>query len=241
MNRRDYLGALAGLAAAIPIAGCSTAVGAVPAPRFPESRLDGWERIDERRETLLEESLAGRTIEAKAHAVGYADRDLEAVLEEAIGEIDHPTSVLAASRVAISGDLESAMDADSGLLARTEEAARERFESRLAAVGLKDIQRTGTDTVNVDTGEDARYVRYLADLSLDGVRAGGVTLDSIPVAGDLMVWRHEDALLVAGAAYPAESPSTTIERRDGDPDAVDTGFDPGAYRREIRVTLTGID
>lgn len=243
MNRRDYLGAVAGLATAatIPIAGCSTAVGEVPAPEIPESRLDGWTRIDERVETVFEEEVGDATIEGKAHAVVYEDEQLREEIEAAIGEIDHPVATLAASRVVFSGGLGGADGTDAGVAERVETAARERFESRLREAGIEDIERTSAETVTVDSGARARYHRYMADLMLDTDAAAAADVDAIPVAGDLATWRGGESSLVAGAAYPAESLSATIERGGGDPSDVDVGFDAAAYREEVRAILTAIE
>jgi hypothetical protein len=245
MDRRTYLRTVAGLVAgaAVPVAGCSTAVGSVPAPEFPDLD-DGWTQFDERRETLFEDDVAGSTVEAKAHAVAYEDESLRREFARALGTLDHPASVLAASRVSASGDLERLLDADSGAVATVEKRARERFESRLAEVGIENVERTEADSVQVDTGETAEYVRYLADLSVEAATEGTVIgeadLDTVPVAGDLAIWKHDGSLLVAGAAYPAERLSETIERRGGDPDGIEADFDPAAYRQNVRAVITGI-
>lgn len=246
MNRRDYLGAVAGLATAatVPIAGCSTGVGEVPAPELPESRMDGWTRIDERVETVFEEEIGDATIEGKAHAVVYEDEQLRNDVEAAIGELDHPVATLAASRVAFSGGLGGAAGTDAGVAERVETAARERFEARLREAGIENIERTNAETVTVDSGAKARYRRYVADLTLgaeaaEAAEATGV--EAIPVAGDLATWRAEESSLIAGAAYPAESLSETIERGGGDASDVDVEFDAAAYRGEIRAVLTAIE
>ncbi|MFB6295368.1 MAG: hypothetical protein ABEH66_00805 [Halobacteriales archaeon] len=46
--------------------------------------------------------------------------------------------------------------------------------------------------------------------------------------------------MVAGGAYPAERLPETIERQGGDPSGIDAGFDPDAYRADVRAIITGI-
>jgi len=98
--------------------------------------------------------------------------------------------------------------------------------------------------VQVDTGETAEYVSYVADLSVEAATGRGglgeADLDSIPVAGDLATWRGDGSILVAGGAYPAERLPETIERGGGDPGGIDAGFDPDAYRASVRAIITGI-
>jgi hypothetical protein len=243
MIRRDYLGAMAGLATAatVPIAGCSTGVGEVSPPEFPESRMDGWTRTKEEIKTVFEEEIAGSTIEAKAHAVAHKDDGLRGDIEAEIGEIDHPVSTIAASRVMLSGGFGGPAGTEAGISERVETAASERFASRLREAGIENIERTGAETVTVDSGVEARYRRYVADLALDTDASAAAGVDTIPVAGDLATWRAEESSLIVGAAYPAESLSTTIERQGGDATDVDAGFDADAYRREIRAVVTAIE
>jgi len=243
MNRRDYLGAVAGLAtaAAVPIAGCSTGVGEVPAPELPESRTDAWARIDERVETAFEKEVGDATIEGRAHAVVCEDEELRNDVEAAIGELDHPVATLAASRVVFSGGLGGAAGTDAGVADAIETEARERFETRLRDAGIENIEHTSAETVTVDSGAKARYRRYVADLTHNGEAADAAGVEAIPVAGDLATWRAAESSLIAGAVYPAESLSETIERGGGDASDVDVEFDAAAYREEVRAILTAIE
>jgi hypothetical protein len=243
MNRRDYLGTVAGLATAVtvPIAGCSTGVGEVPPPEFPESRMDGWTRIETKTETLFQEEIGGSSIGAKANTVAYEDEALRGEIEAEIGEIDHPVATLAASRIAFSGGLGGSAGTEAGVADRLETAARERFESRLQEAGVENLERTSTETVTVDSGAEARYRRYAADLTLAVDAAAAAGVDMIPVVGDLAAWRGEGFSLIVGAAYPAESLSATIEREGSDASDVDTGFDAAEYRGQVRAIVTVIE
>ncbi len=243
MNRRDYLGGVAGLATAatVPIAGCSTGVGEVSAPEFPESRMDGWTRIEEEVETVFEEEIAGSAIEAKANTIAYEDGGLRGKIEAETGGVGHPVSTIAASRVVFSGGFGGPGGTEAGIADRLETAANERFESRLGEAGVENIERSSTETMTVDSGAEARYRRYVADLTLDTDVAAGAGVDTLPVGGDLVTWRGEESSLIVGAAYPAESLSDAIERQGGDASDVDTGFDADAYRGEIRAIVTAIE
>jgi hypothetical protein len=237
MNRRDYLGAVAGFATAatVPIAGCSTGVGEVPAPELPESEMDGWRRIDERVETVIEADVGDTTIEGKAHAVVYEDEELRDDVEAAIGAVDHPVATLWASRVVFSGGF----GGPAGIAGIP--GVDERVESRLQEAGIENIQRSNVETVTVDSGAEARYLRYVGDLTLDTDATAAAGVDAVPVAGDLAFWRAGESSLIAGAAYPAESLSATIERENGDASDLDTGFDPAAYREGIRAVVTAVE
>ena len=243
MNRRDYLGAVAGLvtAATVPTAGCSTGVGDVPAPELPESRMDGWTRIEAGVETIFEEEVGGSTIEGKVHTVAHEDETLRGEVEAEIGGIDHPVATLAASRVALSGGLGGPAGTEAGVSERVETAVRGRFESRLRDDGIENIERTSAQTVAVDSGADARYRRYVADLTLDSDTATVVGADAIPVVGDLAAWHTGESSLVVGAVYPAESLSATVERQGRDSGDIDTGFDATRYREEIRAVVTAVE
>jgi hypothetical protein len=203
--------------------------------------MDGWTRIDVRVETVFEEEIGDATIEGKAHAVVYEDEELRGDIESAIGGIDHPVATLGASRVAFSGGFGGPAGTDAGVAERVETAARERFESRLREAGIENIQRSGAEIVTVDSGTEARYRRYVGDLTLETDAAAAVGVDAVPVAGDLVSWRAGEASLIAGAVYPAESLSATIERENGGAGDVATGFEPAAYREGIRAMITAIE
>ncbi len=244
MGRREYLRTSAAVVASatIALAGCSTAVGSVPAPRFPEGRMSDWDRIDTRQTTLYEREIAGRTIEARAHAIAYEDVALRRELATVVGELTHPVSLLAASRIAGSLDLDRIADLDETLVKDAERLARSRFESRVASVGVQNLQRTAAGTVTVDTGETANVFQYVADLPLDSTTENtppGET-EPIPVTGDLLTWRHDGDLFVAGAVYPATELASAIEERRAADRAVDISFDPASYRSAVREILTGV-
>lgn len=239
VNRRQFLEAVAGVATAatISIAGCSATPSEVSVPTFPESRLDGWKQIDSGEETLFEAS-----VEADAHWVVYEDSKLRQAVVDEIGQLEHPVSVIVASRVALSDDLEQVLAvSERELLSRAEKAGRNRFEAWLTQLNIENIERSETSTITVSSGDEAIQRRYMADRLLEEANKLAIDVDAIPVTGDLITWRHNNSILIAGAIYPAETLASTIERTGREASEVEDGFDPATYRNDVRSILTNIE
>lgn len=253
MNRRSYLAAAAGAAAAVGLAGCTRAVASVPPPAIPESRLDGWEERDDRQRTVFEETFAGATVEAKAHTVVYGDAALRREVErETLGYVDASISLVSATRVEFSPDLDGVPGIKGAVLDRTEEESRAAFRSQLEDVGVRDVERVGTGTLSIDTGESARLTRYegrfpVGPIEFELVDGETVTIGEQPltVAGDLAIWHGGDYVLIGGGAYPAEDFEASVERSPTDAIDVsveiDLGLDPGALREEVRGIVTAVE
>ncbi|MFB6093650.1 MAG: hypothetical protein ABEJ77_01745 [Halanaeroarchaeum sp.] len=256
MQRREFIAATgAGTAAAL--AGCTGALGAVPAPAVPTSRLEegGWVLREETQETVFEESYGPVTVTAKAHTLLYGDAALRRSLrEKTLGRVDGRVAMFAATRIAFSPNL---VDLPGGIatdpiLDRTEAAARAQFESQMRAAGLTDVTRTDTGTLAIDTGETARLTEYEAtypvgDLTFDVTEEESIALPigGIAVASDLAVWQHGGSVLVAGGAYPAETVDETVTTDLSSAISVTVdvhlGLDPASYRRELRGLITSVE
>lgn len=252
MDRRRFVAATAaaGLAG---LSGCSTAVGTVPPPRVPGALLDegGWERVDELHETVFERSYGPVDVEAAAHTVLYEDTGLRAdLVEKTLGQVDGQFGLFSATHVDFAPNLDN-LPAGVGraeILDQTESNARDQFAARMREAGLTDVERTGTDTLTVDTGEEASLTTFAAtfpvpDITFDVTPETAITIDggAVRVDGDLAVWHHGDYVLIAGGAYPGENFTRAVERDLSEAITVgvdvDLGLEPGAYREEVRALV----
>ncbi|AKH98443.1 DUF6517 family protein [Halanaeroarchaeum sulfurireducens] len=254
MDRRDFL-AFAGTGALASIAGCTSALGSVAAPDVPTDELEagGWVLQDESEETVFEETYL-ITVEAKSHSLSYGDEALRAAIrEKTLGHVDGTMAMFAATRIEFSPDLASLPGGvgTGQIIDRTESEARSQFESRMKSAGLGNVERVGTGTLQVDTGANARLTTYEAEFPFDGVsfpvtddRALSLSGSPIAVAGDLAVWPHDGAVLVAGGAYPAENVEETVTEELSEAITVtvdlDLGLEPERYREEVRSLVRGV-
>lgn len=237
------------------LAGCTTAVGSVAPPVVPEGRLEegGWTQVDERQRTVFERQFLGQSVEAKSHTLVFSDTALrESIREKTLGNVDSQVSVVSASHIDFSADIDELPGVRGEILSRTEAAARSQFESRMESVGLTDIERTGTGTLEVDTGESASLTRYAAafpiesfDVALPDDQSLTVDGGTLSVTGDLAVWHHQDYVLVAGGVYPGENFSRSLSKDLSDAITVDVevdlGLKPDTYRDEVRGILTAVE
>lgn len=253
MKRRTLLASAAGGALA-GLAGCSTAVGSVAPPTLPESTLEegGWVRTDDDQRTVFERSFAGITVEAKSHTVVYEDERLRAELaEKTLDRIDTAASAFSATHIDFSADIDDLPGAKGQILDETRTDARRQFEARLESRGIADVERRGTDEIEVATGETADLYGYaggleVGELAFDVTDDRTITVDVgvLSVAGDLAVWHADGYVLVAGGVYPAENFATSVDEElssaiDVRID-VDLGLSPEAYREELRGLITAV-
>lgn len=255
MNRRRFLaaGASAGLVGLAGLAGCSLAVGSVAPPRVPDDlrSAGGWTTVSRTQETVFEQQYAGVTITAESHTVVYEDAALrEAVREKTLGRIDRTLSLLSATHVDFSHNVDNLPGIRGQIMSAIEENAREEFATRMRDRGLRHVAQTGTGTLAVDGGQEASLTEFAAthevgDLTLavpgdETLTVEGAALD---VAGDLAVWHTGDFAVVVGGAYPAENFARSVETELSSAITVsvdiDLGLEPEAYREEVRAMIRG--
>lgn len=259
MDRRRFLAA-SGLAGLAGLAGCnqvsSTALGSVAPPQVPQDQLasGGWTLDEEDTRTVFEQAYGPITVTARAHALTYTDTDLAARVEEdTLGSVSGTLATFAATRVKFDPDLTQLPQSvgREQLVDRVEASSRDRFVQRMRDAGLTNVQQAETGDFPVDTGETARYTGYTAEYAVDdfsfslpGGESMTIAVDPIAVAGDLAVWVHDDSVLVAGGAYPAENFATTISRDVTDAItvdvAVDLGLQPATYESEVTGLMAAI-
>ena len=257
MNRRRFLTA-SGVAGLAGLAGCNnvatTALGSVAPPDVPTAALDegGWVLQEEDSREVFEEDYGPVTVTAKAHSLVYTDDELASKVEtDTLGSVAGTFATFAATRVKFSPDLTSLPESvgREQLVDQVEANSKAQFEQRMRDAGLSDVAEVETGEMQVDTGETARYTGYgaafeVGEFSFDLPNGDPMTIDvdAIGVAGDLAVWVHEDSVLIAGGAYPAEN--FAIDRRAEITDAItvdvsiDLGLTPTEYSTEVESLVT---
>ena len=247
-DRRTYLGAAAGIGFTA-LSGCtSTATAMKRPPKVPQSKLDdgGWKLLDESTEDpAYEQSVGPATLTATTVTRLYEDAALRADIEEkTLGTASGQFATFFASRVTFDPNLADLPVGGERILDAVESKARKTFESQLRDAGLEGIEQTGTGTFEVNSGTEARLTGYEAAYPFEGLsieltpeRTLTIAGGDVNVAGHLAVWKNDEAVLLAGGAYPAEnfrrevskSPSAAI-----DVDVtIDLGLTPEAYRQEL--------
>lgn len=254
MDRRRFLGATAAAGVA-GIAGCSTAVGTIPRPAVPESRLDdgGWEKVNDEHRTVFEREFAGVSVTAKAHSMTYEDAALRTEIEsKTLDQVSGQFAIFSATRIDMAPNLDDVPVAKGRILDATEESAREQFRAQMTSAGLSDVSQSGTGTLAVDTGEDARLTTYEAAFAVPTMtfpvtddRTVEIEGGDIGVRGDLAVWHHGDFVLVAGGAYPGESFARDVSKELSDAIeisvSIDLGLTPDEYGNELRGLVTAVE
>lgn len=236
-------------------------------PTVPEETLrnDGWTRVDETREVVLEDSAGPLAVQANAVTVRWEDgalvekiRDAEVTVEafgltrtQPLGnlvgsEFGGSMGAFAATKI----DVTPHVDELPGGLGRAEvmnpvrTQARESFEEQLREAGLEDVSRAGTRTLEIDTGETADVFEYDATFPFEAttvdVDGGSVRIPStgIDVAGYLAVWHDGVNVLIAAGAHPDENHADTVtDTVRGE--TVTVSFDLGLRPARMREDLLG--
>ncbi|AHG04764.1 hypothetical protein HALDL1_15090 [Halobacterium sp. DL1] len=253
MNRRRFLGG-AGVVGLGALAGCSSAVGTVAPPDVPQAEIDegGWERTDKTEQTVFEESYGPVTITGKSTTLTFADEALAAeVSEKTLDQIDGTLAIFAASHINFSPDLNNLPGGvgQKEVVEQAETAAREQFKQRMRDQGLENVQETGEEPFQTDSGASPGLATFTAEFPVGkmaydtGEETFNIDVGTIEVAGDLAVWNVGDYVVVAGGAYPAESFATTTTKELSEAISVtvdiDLGLTPGEYRQEVRSLIAG--
>lgn len=253
MDRRRFLGAAAAAGAA-GLAGCSTAVGTIPRPEVPQSKLDegGWEKVGDEHRTVFEREYGGVTVEAKAHSVTYEDAALkQEIVEKSLEQVQGQFALFSATRIDMAPSIDDLPVAKGRILDATEESAREQFEAQMENAGLSSVEQADTGTLTVDTGEDARLTTYEATFPVPTMsfpvtedRTMEIEGTDLRVRGDLAVWQHGDFVLVSGGAHPGENFARDVSKELSDAIqvsvSIDLGLTPDEYEQELRGLMTAV-
>ncbi len=211
----------------------------------------GWEQTDSSERTLIEQSYGPVTFTAKGYTTTHTDTALTQRIEDAtLGRVTSQLALFSATRIDFSPDVGN-LPAGIGreeVLNEVEASARDQFRDRLADAGLSDIQRIGTGSFDVATGESASLTEYEATYDVPTFEfpvEDGTTVtidgDALAVRGDLAVWHHGDYALVAGGAWVGENFARSATQDISDAITVsvdvDLGLEPETYREEIHAFM----
>lgn len=254
MHRRQFMaGAVAtGVAS---LAGCSAAA-AVPPPRVSSQLLNegGWERTADESGVVFERSMAGVTLTATQHTRQYSDTELRAAIKErTLGNVDTDLNVFFATRVDFNPNIDN-LPAGIGraeIMNIVTENAKQGFRDQLTSAGLENVEETGTDTLTVDTGEEADLTTFAADFPFEGIalqvtpdKAVRIPGTTIGIEGRMATWHHGDFVLIAGGANPAETYAETINQSLSDGIDVTVDIDmklaPKRYATEVTNLIKSV-
>lgn len=242
-------------------------------PTVPEGYLErnGWVKTDQTVETVLDGDAGPVDVEAIAATVQYENealmsdiKDTAVTIEyrgqtttEPLGdylgsEFDRSMGVFAATKI----DLTPHIDELPGGLGRAEvmdpvvSRGQEQFERWLRDAGLENVRQVQEDTVEVETGQDARFFEYRAsftvgepDVSLQGTT---ITIpgDEIEIAGYLTVWHTGRNILLGAGAHPNVNYSNTItDTVQGEELTIsfDLDLSPSPLQDEVRGYVTRVE
>lgn len=254
MDRRTFL-ATVGAGAVGTLAGCQTAVGAVAPPDVPRDVLDegGWElQAETNDETVFEDKYGPVSVEAAATSRTYADAALrEQVRSDTLGTVDTALSLFSATRIDMAPSVDQLGPVQSEVTNRIQDNARKQLRQRMTENGITDVERTGTDTIDVAGGATADLTELSGVFPVEDIQFPVREQETITIEGAdlgvkalLAVWAADGNYLVAGGAYPAENfvRETTTDLSDAITVSIDVdlGLTPDAYRQELLELVTGV-
>lgn len=169
-----------------------------PLMELPDGRLDegGWSLVRDDVETLFRLS----TVRVRGHTRLYEDRSTRTALAEATG-LDRTWRFFFASRLEFEPPLPPGVG-PAMVQPTVWSEARRSFADDLRERGLRDVDRTHTERMRVESGERARLQGYRGRLPLPLEAVA-----ELVVAGWLAVWATGGEFRVAGGAYPEGLPA----------------------------------
>ena len=259
MNRREFLAA-GGVAAIGAMAGCSSPSSSnsnqgVGKPSISESQISsgGWTKIAERANKMFSTEVLGLLeIEAYSHTLIFEDSRLREKLKEGtMGNFNSTVMSFFATRVELNPDLDELPIGNQKAISRSSVKAKSQFKAQLKNQGLSNIQKSGTDSLTVETGEVADVTNYTAEYRFPSMSVPlptGETVEiesgSIDVEGKLAIWQNEQYIIISGGGYPAENFSRQFEREITDMVdvliRVDLGLEPRDYEREVENLIQSV-
>jgi len=165
---------------------------------LPEERLDagGWSLVRDDVETLFR-LPAARVL---GHTRLYEDRSVREPIADATG-LDRTWRFFFATRLEFEPPLPPGIG-PTVVQSMVWREARRTFAEDLRERGVRDVDRTRTERMRVDSGDRARLQGYRGRLSLPAESVG-----DLAVAGWLALWTTDGAFRVAGGAYPEGLPA----------------------------------
>jgi hypothetical protein len=231
MSRRSLLGTgvtVFGLGSAGAVGLSLTDSLSSSSPDVPDLEEEGWEETADTEESRSTDAgpitieTATNTLRFRDEALIEAIRDREIQIDgqpaKRLGDFESQkfpdkVRVFSATRADLKPDVDD-LPAGIGLaevLDRVAEQAKGEFESELEDAGLEDIEEEDTDTLDIDTGQEATVYYYSAIYPFEGiddtVRGQDISLPAkdIEFAGQLAIWDNGEYVLISAGAYPNEN------------------------------------
>jgi len=250
LSRRSLIGGGVGL---LGLAGIGTFGLALTdslsnaSPDVPDLEDEGWVETADTEDSRSTDA-GPITVETETNTLRYRDQALIDAIRSREIELDgRPVKqlsefdsqkfpdrvrVFSATRADLKPDVD---DLPGGLglkevLDRVAEQAKDEFESELEDAGLEDIEEDDTDTLEIDTGQEATVYYYEAVYPFEGVdetiEGQDITLPArdIEFAGQLAVWDNGEYVLISAGAYPNQNYSETVT-------------ETGSFGREVEASL----
>lgn len=236
-------------------------------PGVPAEQLeaDGWVKLGETQEVVLDDSAGPINVEAKAVTVRYEDRALvERILDTDVtieyqgltatrrlgdyvgSQFDQSMGVFAATKIDVTPHIDE-LPAGLGqaeVMGPVRSQAQQAFEDQLREAGLENVRQTGTSTLDIDTGGTADRFEYAATFRFEEttIDVQGATIDvpgtDLEVAGYLALWHTGSNVLVAAGAHPNENYADTVtDTYQGEEITIE--FDLGLRPSQMREDLLG--
>lgn len=184
-------------------------------PRVPESRLDGWRRIEDSTESVFDSLFVSVT----ARTLVYEDERLRASIAETAG-IEFAPRFFFASRIALDPTPPNSRTLDRLVSTR----ARDGFADRLRDRGFEHVEARDHRSYPVD-GREGDLYRFEAKCRPDGVALSAVGLTA--------VWPDDDGYLFAGGAYPTTVAASSSDLTETERAALTDRIDANAFREEL--------
>ncbi|MFB6154286.1 MAG: hypothetical protein ABEJ22_00205 [Haloferacaceae archaeon] len=183
-------------------------------PNVPEARLDGWRRVEDATESVLDSLL----FSVRVRTLVYEDERLRESLDGAVPD-DFAPRFFFASRIVLDPSPPRTRMLDRMVSMR----AREGFIDRLHERGFSGVRSTAERPLRVGDA-DGDLFRFDARLPREAL-----TVDAV---GWCAVWPDDEGYLFAGGAYP----TTVRDESAADAEttaAIEASFDPDGFRREL--------
>lgn len=256
LTRRGFLTAVgAGVASAL--AGCVEQTNEPIEPSFNQSKINeqGWsafqsiDMIDTKTFQVLgrRENVRFQT-KGKAFERGVLAQRIEETFPQSgsLGELLFP--------LVIFGGMKTRSDPSAAVLPEVRENPRQiilnaiepPIRRRLNDFGIEDIERTGTGTMTVETGEEAAVRTYsvMFPYAQTRVNVGGQTVlleDGVfELEAKLAVWFHNGVVATTFGLYPQETGDVQLSYETRT-ETENLGFTPDAYRANITSLMKQMD
>ena len=250
-SRRDILVGAAGLAATVSLAGCGTSTASLD-PKLPSTPLatGGWTHVDTVEEAANTEiDILGRPqqVSITAQAEVYENNGPVTELTQRYNvDVDAstiPAMGFIAAKARPNPPVTRLLGLSDGLMTHAVGLAEDRAIRALRDRGLENVRLIEEGSLAVAAGPTADHRLYRAAYPYDAFhgryrgRQVTVAAGTLDVEVQLGVWPYRGLLTSGAGLYPAEAGDLTLTA-DGFSTTVSLGFEPEAYRKQLRELIS---